>query len=88
MVSRKPAQALGLDRELGTLTVGRKADLVVLDGDLRSEQLALMRPASVYLSGVEVVADGMVRAPRIALGSRVEGVAQAELLQSVFRQLN
>lgn len=36
MASETPARALGLDRELGTLRVGRAADLLVLEGpDLR-----------------------------------------------------
>ncbi len=88
LVSAKPAQALGLDTEIGSLEVGKCADLVVLDGDLRSDPNALMRPTSVYRGGVEVVSRGMFRPSLIALQAGAAGVAQQEWLDSVFRELD
>jgi N-acetylglucosamine-6-phosphate deacetylase len=47
MASLTPARILGIDREVGSLQVGKRADLVVLDADLRVEQ--------VYVGGERVV---------------------------------
>ena len=88
LVSEKPARALGLAGETGSITVGKRADLVVLDGDLRSDPLALIHPRAVFRDGVEVVADRMLQPPRVALRSRDEVVAQEELLRTVFRELD
>lgn len=88
LVSIKPAQALGLDAEIGSLEVGKCADLVVLDGDLRSDPYALLRPTSVYRGGVEVVSAGMLRPSSMALQAGAAGAAQQEWLNSVFRELD
>lgn len=88
LVSAKPAQALGLDAEIGSLEVGKYADLVVLDGDLRSDPYAFLQPASVYRRGVEVVSGGMLRPAPMALQAGVAGAAQQEWLDSVFRELD
>jgi N-acetylglucosamine-6-phosphate deacetylase len=47
MASLTPARIIGLDSELGSLEVGKRADLVVLDADLGVQQ--------VYVSGKQVV---------------------------------
>jgi N-acetylglucosamine-6-phosphate deacetylase len=47
MASLTPARILGLDREIGSLEVGKRADLVVLDADLNVKR--------VYVGGVQVV---------------------------------
>jgi N-acetylglucosamine-6-phosphate deacetylase len=47
MASLTPARILGIDREVGSLEVGKRADLVVLDADLNVQQ--------VYVGGQRVV---------------------------------
>jgi N-acetylglucosamine-6-phosphate deacetylase len=46
MASLTPARVLGLDAEIGSLEVGKRADLVVLDGELNVAQ--------VYVGGVAI----------------------------------
>ncbi len=87
LVSSKPALALGIDDFLGTLVPGKLADFVVLTGDLRSENDALLRPRSVYRNGIKVVANGMLRPTLASLASDSEASAQQNLLDSVFRKL-
>jgi hypothetical protein len=50
-ITHTPAKLLGLERELGSLAVGKIADLVITDGDLLE--------ASTHVSGV--VIDGIVQ---------------------------
>jgi imidazolonepropionase-like amidohydrolase len=48
-ITSKPAQAIGMDNEIGSLRPGRRADVVIWDGDpleLTSE------PTAVYIDGV------------------------------------
>jgi imidazolonepropionase-like amidohydrolase len=66
------ARALGLDGEIGTLTPGRQADLVVVDGDPATDVGALERPYAVMQAGAWVVPpaaparEGAARSPRRA----------------------
>lgn len=46
-----PASSLGLSREIGTVEVGKRADLVLLDADPLSDITALRRQAGVVLAG-------------------------------------
>jgi imidazolonepropionase-like amidohydrolase len=45
------ARALGLDDEIGTLVAGRRADLLIVDGDPVSDIAALERPWAVMQGG-------------------------------------
>jgi N-acetylglucosamine-6-phosphate deacetylase len=47
MASLTPARILGVERDVGSLTVGKRADLVVLDANLEVKQ--------VYVGGERVV---------------------------------
>ena len=47
MASLTPARILGVDSEIGSLEVGKRADLLVLDSELNVKQ--------VYVSGVRIV---------------------------------
>jgi cytosine/adenosine deaminase-related metal-dependent hydrolase len=63
MVTVNPARALGLDAVLGSLEVGKKADIVVLDGDPNNPYDALLAatPGEVRLvlvGGVPLYGDG------------------------------
>lgn len=87
LVCGEPAHALGLQDDRGVLAAGRLGDLVVLPGDLRSDPAALLRPTSVYRSGLEVVAGGRLAPPAAAMASGTEAAAQQDLLEAVFRVL-
>ncbi len=39
MASRNPARALGMDRQIGTIEVGKRADLVIVDDDFNVENV-------------------------------------------------
>jgi imidazolonepropionase-like amidohydrolase len=47
-----PARMLGLDGEIGTVAVGRRADLVVVDGDPTADVRALRRIRWTIRDGV------------------------------------
>jgi len=57
--TKRAAECLGLDSEIGTLEAGKQADLLVVDGDpledvglvRRSERLALVMQAGVVVAG-------------------------------------
>ncbi len=59
-----PAKALGMASKIGTIEVGKDADLLLLDGDLVADPTALERVASVFVRGEEVVSHGLLAAPR------------------------
>lgn len=51
LVTANPAWALGIEREVGTIEVGKRADLVLWDAD----------PLSVYARAMQVFVDGALR---------------------------
>ena len=54
------AACVGLEREIGTLEKGKRADVVVVDGDALADLKAIADPARVRL----VVKDGSIAARR------------------------
>ena len=54
-VTRNAARLCGLHDRVGTLDVGKDADLLVLDADPLEDEQNLTRVAAVYKSGVRVV---------------------------------
>ena len=58
MATLGSARCLGLDDSVGTLEVGKRADLIVLDGDPLSDLSALQRIRAVYKAGTPVRLDG------------------------------
>lgn len=58
MATLGSARCLGLDDSVGTLEVGKRADLIVLDGDPLSDLSALQRIRAVYTAGTPVRLDG------------------------------
>jgi imidazolonepropionase-like amidohydrolase len=53
--TRSAAELMGLDDELGTLEPGKRADLVVVDGDPLDVATLDQRIGAVYQDGVKVV---------------------------------
>ena len=51
------ASGIGLGEQTGTITAGRDADLLIVDGDLIEDLSALLRVRAVYLEGRLVVSD-------------------------------
>jgi imidazolonepropionase-like amidohydrolase len=47
--TKTAAEALGLDAHIGTVTEGKLADLIVVDGDPLAEPLLLCDPARIWL---------------------------------------
>ena len=48
------ARQLGMDETLGSIEVGKSADLVVLDGNLfeaRPDEIGLIKPTAVMMEG-------------------------------------
>ena len=41
MASRNPARAVGLDREIGTIEVGKRADIVIVDDDFNVQKVMI-----------------------------------------------
>jgi imidazolonepropionase-like amidohydrolase len=55
------ARICGLEHELGSLDVGKRADLVLLDGDPLTDPGAVSRVEEVYLGGVRFTRDELER---------------------------
>ena len=47
-----PAQALNLDKEIGSLSPGMQADIIALDGDPTKDITAVLRVAFVMKAGI------------------------------------
>lgn len=52
IMSANGAKVLGIDNELGTITVGKLADLVVIDGDPTIDPTAIRRVTIVFKEGI------------------------------------
>jgi imidazolonepropionase-like amidohydrolase len=52
IMSLNGAKILGVDRELGSIERGKRADLVVLEGDLTASPSAIEKPSTVFKDGV------------------------------------
>ncbi|MGP1674381.1 MAG: amidohydrolase family protein, partial [Candidatus Limnocylindrales bacterium] len=57
------ARLLGLGHEIGTIEPGRRADLVLVDGDPLADLHRLAEPRLVIQAGRVVVGGGVVRGP-------------------------
>ena len=64
--TRRGARALGLDEDFGSVAPGRRADLVVLDGDPLADITATRRIRHVVQDGLVVVREGALVLPRSA----------------------
>ena len=53
--TRSAAELMGLEAELGTLEAGKRADLVVVDGDPLDVATLDQRISAVYRDGEQVV---------------------------------
>lgn len=64
------ARILGIDAQVGAVTPGRQADLVVLDGDPVADPAAMYRVTTVFRGGVGFDAAALRRAARGLVGVR------------------
>ena len=76
LVTARPAEALGLAGQRGTLVEGSAADFVAFEGDLCVEPDALVKPSLVVREGVDAVVHGNLAPADAALSG--ERVAEAE----------
>ncbi len=53
--TRTSATAIGMGKEIGTIEVGKAADLVAFDGDPTSDVSAVSRVAAVFLGGEQIL---------------------------------
>jgi imidazolonepropionase-like amidohydrolase len=51
-MSLNGAKVLGVDKELGSVERGKRADLVVLEGDLTTDPAVIEKPSTVFKDGV------------------------------------
>lgn len=59
--TRRPAEAFGIDRQVGSIDEGLLADLVLVDGLVEHDPVAVSRPTAVWKGGVLVANDELVR---------------------------
>jgi imidazolonepropionase-like amidohydrolase len=59
-VTSSPAELMGLSEEVGALLPGRRADLLVVEGDPSERIELLARPKSVLLNGQVVAEEGTI----------------------------
>jgi hypothetical protein len=52
IMSLNGAKVLGVDKELGSVQRGKRADLVVLEGDLTVDPTVIEKPSTVFKDGV------------------------------------
>ena len=81
-----PARAFGADRDLGTLEVGKLADLTVVDGDPFTDFDSLVRTVSVLRGGVPYEQRQLVEAFPAPAGALAHGRSADHWLE-VGRQL-
>ena len=66
------ARYLGRDREIGSIEVGKRADLILVDGDPVRDPAALGRIQTVFKAGVgydrQALLDSRARADRVSIG--------------------
>jgi imidazolonepropionase-like amidohydrolase len=63
LATREAAHALRLDDEVGTVAMGKRADLIVLEGDPLQDIRALRRPEMVFRDGRLVACRGHLVLP-------------------------
>ncbi|HZO31387.1 MAG TPA: amidohydrolase family protein, partial [Chloroflexota bacterium] len=68
-ITSVPAQALGLEEQIGTIRPGLSADLLVVRGDAERDLSGLARPELVFLRGELVAERGRVSLPSRHTGS-------------------
>ena len=57
------AKAIGLSDEIGSIEPGKRADILVVEGDVSANIFALRNPVAVFRDGREVARDGRLEAP-------------------------
>ncbi|MHB1005241.1 MAG: amidohydrolase family protein [Chloroflexota bacterium] len=75
-VTSVPARALGLSRDVGTVELGKIADLVAVDGDPLADIRALKQVRAVFRDGRMVVWQGRILPTQGATGSSRSGEFQ------------
>jgi imidazolonepropionase-like amidohydrolase len=63
LATQVPASALGLDAEIGTIETGKRADLVLVDGDPASQIADMRRVRRVWRDGRVVLDNDAVALP-------------------------
>jgi imidazolonepropionase-like amidohydrolase len=77
------ADAVGLGDEVGAIEVGKRADLVVLDGDPLADLGNVRRVTAVFRDGAKLVAKGRIVVPAPAEVAPAREVPQAGLAAGV-----
>ena len=81
MATRGAARALGLEAEIGSLTVGKQADIVVIDlGDPRSQPVYDPVSQIVYCAHRDQVSEVWVAGRHVVKAGKLQSLDQHELL--------